>query len=346
MFRKKEYAILLVIAAALIAYLSIQKKDKTHYQLPETAQLEAGKITRIDITSSDGKKTLTRKDDGWYLDPEGYLVDSDKAADMLKVIGELSITDLISSSANYARYELDDARKITVSAWEGAAAVRAFDIGKASPTFQHTYLRLGDDKNVYQARGHFRLKFDQSADELRDKKVLAFNAGEIQSIHLAIEGESLQLNKEADPAPAKSESPEETPKQAEQDQQKVLWRSDKGIEVDQNTVKTLLADLSGLECAEFINDGMPDGPENPTLQITVNGQKEHRLSVFAPREGDTTNIPARSSFKDTPFFLTEWKAKSLRQAAEKLMGKTEKPSAQESQETDAAGTGPEGSPQS
>ena len=329
MFRKKEYVILVVIAAALIAYLSLHQKDKTHYQLPEAAHLETGKITRIDLTTPTGKKSLKRKDDRWYIEPEGYLIDEEKITDMLEVIGKLTITDLVSSSANYARYELDEAQKISVSAWEGSTAVRTLDIGKAAPTFQHTYLRFDDDENVYQARGHFRLKFDQSAEELRDKTVLTFNADDIQSIDLAMEGASLGLKKDISPPPAAAETAKETPPQANQDQEKTLWHSDAGIDVDQNTVKTLLSDLSALECTQFINDGEPDGPPPPTLQITLTGKEKHTLAVFAPEEGDADKVPARSSFKDTPFFLSEWKATSIKEAAAKLMGKEEKPPEQE-----------------
>jgi hypothetical protein len=332
MFRKKEYAILMVIAAALIAYLSLHQKDKTHYQLPEAPPLETGEITRIDIASPSGKKSLKRKDDRWYVEPEGYLVDNEKATDMLEVIGKLTITDLVSSSANYTRYELDEAQKISVSAWEGSTAVRTLEIGKAAPTFQHTYLRFGDDENVYQARGHFRLKFDQSAEELRDKRVLTFNADDIQSIDLAMEGASLGLTKDTQRPPAAAETAKETPTQANQDQEKALWRSDTGIDIDQNTVKTLLSDLSALECTQFINDGGPDGLTPPTLQITLTGKEEHTLAMFTPEEDDTAKVPARSSLKDTPFFLSEWKATSIKEAAEKLMGKEETPSGQETNE--------------
>ena len=47
---KKEYIILGIVIAALAAYLGFQKTDRTHYELPVIAQLEAADITEVTIT--------------------------------------------------------------------------------------------------------------------------------------------------------------------------------------------------------------------------------------------------------------------------------------------------------
>ena len=46
---KKEYLVLVVIIAALAAYLFMDKKDKTHYTLPELAVIKKNVITKIDL---------------------------------------------------------------------------------------------------------------------------------------------------------------------------------------------------------------------------------------------------------------------------------------------------------
>ena len=44
---KKEYIVLVAIIVALSTYLIVHKRDKTHYQLPELADIDAQSLTRI-----------------------------------------------------------------------------------------------------------------------------------------------------------------------------------------------------------------------------------------------------------------------------------------------------------
>jgi hypothetical protein len=70
------------------------------------------------------------------------------AQEMLDTLGGLTLTALVSESKNYALYELDDAQKANVKAWQGDQLKRDVDVGKAAPSFRHTFVRLaGDDRD-------------------------------------------------------------------------------------------------------------------------------------------------------------------------------------------------------
>ena len=47
---KKEYLILILIIAALLAYLFMRSADRTFYELPPIASLEQNQITKIEKT--------------------------------------------------------------------------------------------------------------------------------------------------------------------------------------------------------------------------------------------------------------------------------------------------------
>jgi hypothetical protein len=182
---KKEYLILILIIAALLAYLFMRSADRTFYELPPIASLEQNQITKIEISKGGDSIALNKKDNKWYLEPQGYIADTKKVTDMLNVFGAFTLTTLVSESKDYGRYELTDEKGITVKAWQQEALKRNFDIGKPASSFRHTFVRLDGDSRVFHARGNFRSTFDLTADNLRDKNVLSFKPADIREIQIA-----------------------------------------------------------------------------------------------------------------------------------------------------------------
>ena len=66
--------------------------------------------------------------------------------------------------------------------WIGKDLSRSFDMGKTAPTYQHTFIKLPDNPNVYHARGNFRNSFDLTIDDMRDKTALSFDPSIIWKI--------------------------------------------------------------------------------------------------------------------------------------------------------------------
>ena len=44
-----------------------------------------------------------------------------------------------------------------------------FTIGKQAPSFNHTFVMTGSDKNIYHAKGSFRADFNKTVDEFKEK---------------------------------------------------------------------------------------------------------------------------------------------------------------------------------
>ena len=124
---KREYIILIAVIVALLLYLFLRKSERIRYQLPELPNVAGPEISKIEIAKLNTSIILSKKDKRWYITPQGYPADNDKVKDMLAIIGELTLTDLVSESKNYNRYDLSSDKKITVSAWaEGDRLRREF----------------------------------------------------------------------------------------------------------------------------------------------------------------------------------------------------------------------------
>ena len=315
---KKEYFILAGVMVALILYLVLHRSNRTHYKLPDITKVSGKKISKLEVGKADKTLVLNKKDNTWYIDPKGYPADSDKVKNMLDVIEKLTLTALVSESKNYVRYDLTGDKKITVKAWHGKTLSREFDIGKAANTYQHTFVRLATDSNVYHARGDFRRKFDQTVDTLRNKTVLSYTHKDIREITLSHEKKSITLtqkqvseqeDKKKDTQNTTSEKPETT----------IVWQDAEGKTVDKEWVNRLLSFLNPLECETYINDAKKDDLKDPIFSLTLKGDKEYWLSVFDKKDNDTKTYPAISSENDYPFLLSESQVESIKSKIEDIM---------------------------
>ena len=324
---KKEYLVLLLIIVALSVYLAVRTEDQTNFELPRPAEVDAQKIDRIVLSKGSQTIELTRQDDQWRIAPKDYPADNVKVKNMVKAAADLTITDLISESGNYDRYNLTDDKKIKVQAFAGKENVRNFDVGGESQTYQHTFIRLGDDPKVYQARGRLDQSFNQTVDGLRDLTVLSFQKSDMTGVTIEKGAQSLVLSLKEIPveekAPAEEKEKQETPKEEKSASAKSepQWQDPAGQAVDQPAVERLLSDFSTFKCTQYMADDAAQALQNPLWTLTFQGAKgPHSLSVFDKQDAEATEFPARSSDSPYAFKIAKSKVESIEKQMEKLLG--------------------------
>lgn len=321
---KKEYIILGAVIVALSAYLVFRNPDRTHYELPTIPEMAKADISKIEISKADRDIVLKKKDDKWYIAPEGYLVDTHEVGGMLDSMEALTVTALVSESESYARYDLDDDKKITVKAWQGDALKRNFDIGKTASSFQHTFVRLSGDDRVYHGRGNFRNQFDQTVGSLRDKTVLSFDDKEIQEIHITKGKEIIALKRTEVPVDVTAAEKDAEAAPSPEAGAKMIWQTADGKEGDEAKIDRLLNTLSNLRCEKYIDDKKKEDFTDPVCTARLKGTEEYILSIFAKKDKDANNYPAISSENDYPFLLPKWQADSLMKKPDDMLKKPDK----------------------
>ena len=298
---RNEYLILGVIIAALAVYLYQRSSDRALYTLPKLPALAASDITRIQVTRPGETVVLVRQDGRWVIDSRGWPVDPKTAQEMLDALTGLTLTALVAESKNYSLYELDGEHRVNVKAWQGDQLRRDIDIGKAAPSFRHTFVRIAGDDRVFHAQDNISFRFRAALDDLRDKTVLAFNREDIQEIQIAQGQATAALTRtptKAEPSPAGQPAP-------------VAWQGANGQTASSAAVQALLAELSSLRCDQFIDDRDKAGLGAPIYSIVLKGPKEYTLTLFAPGEKDAPRHPAVSSGSDSPFLLSEDQTKRI-----------------------------------
>jgi hypothetical protein len=318
---KKEYIMLAVIILALSVYLILRNPDRTHYDLPKIPEVAGKNISKIEISRSDASISLNRKDNTWRIAPKGYPANCSKVENMLDIIEQLILTALVSESKNYSRYDLDDKKKITVKAWAGDKLRREFEVGKAATSYRHTFVKLADDHRVYHARGNFRSKFDQTADNLQDKAVLSFEKTEIQKIRMAKGKQEMVLTQTqvgSKISPAKEADAESPPSEKKEE---TVWQTSDGKKADDAKLNQLLASLSSLRCEKYIDECKKEDFTNPIFTIELKGTEEYSLSIFSKTDKHAKGYPAVSSANDYPFLLSNSKADNLMKRPDELLKK-------------------------
>jgi hypothetical protein len=329
---KKEYIFLGIAIVLLAAYLVFHDSNRSRYTLPQTPKLDEKEISRIDIKTGSETITLTRKAADWFVGEKNFPADPVKITPMLAAIAELRLTALVSEAKAYERYDLTEGKKISVTAFAGDKEVRRFDIGKAANTYQHTFVMLPDDSNVYHALKNFRRTFEEKTDTLRNMKVMAVMPENIKEIQMVSAGKTATLTRNEVPAPVAEEKPgedkmaepghkaddaktEKTPPAAKT---LTVWQNAAGEKVDNETVKRLLAKFTSLTCESYINDRKKEELTDPGQTVTLVSDKPYTLSVFKKMESDN-GYPAVSSENDYPFMLQASLFEEIKKEMEALM---------------------------
>ncbi len=309
---KKEYIVLFILIAALAGYLYLQRTDRVNYEIPQIVAVDAGAITGIQIASRDGKVSLSKKDGSWYIEPMGYPADIAKVGRMLEPITNFTLTDLVSESGSFERYSLGEADRITVKAYAGTELRRSFDLGKAAPTQQHTFVTLPDDNRVFHAMGSFRRDFELAAADLRDMQVLSFPKDEITGVRISAQGkETILTRTEVEPAGEEGESVDKD----DASPRRIVWKDAAGVEADKPEVDALLSGLSDLDCEGYLEDLTREQAGDPELTITLTGARDYTLSLHSARDAKT---PATSSANDYVFVLPGYRQENIAKSVEKL----------------------------
>ena len=305
-----SYGLLGCAVLALALYLGLRGRDRMQYQLPGLAEIDTAEIDSLELVTPDTVLTIHKEDGGWLLQPEGYKADPESIDAMMRMIGELEVTDLVSTSENFGLYDLDPEARIQIVASLAERVLRRFYIGKRSPTYNHTYVTLDGDTRVFQARGDFRRDFSKTKEELRELLVMAFDKQLAMEITARTPNEVIALTKTAVSVDSETQETEQKSQTAEdsgteentQAEETLVWTTATGTQWDPEQIDDLLQRMSHLECMKYLPDST--GLGEPILVVEVTADKLYTLSIYAYQE--EAGHPARSSESGYAFYLSAW----------------------------------------
>jgi hypothetical protein len=167
---KKEYLILIAIIIFASSYLLLHKENQNNYILPKIEKIDTSKITGIIIKREQETIKFIKKGDNWVLTDKEIPADKVSVQDMFDIFTTFQLTALVSEKNDLQRYELDENKGVHVKLLQNSNTVFELTIGKPAPSFNHTFVMIANDKNIYHASGSFRGDFNKPMDDFKKKE--------------------------------------------------------------------------------------------------------------------------------------------------------------------------------
>ncbi len=324
MKKKKGNLEILVIGVVIVLsviYILFRQTDKVHYKIPELKNIEINSISKISLTKGKRVVLLENRKGGWVVGEDAYSADDSLVQKILNSVATIKLTTLVSKAGNYYKYELDDPRKINVKVFIKKDIVREFDVGKVASTYDHTNIRLKDEKNVYHARGSLKNVLDKTLDELRDKKVFSFDKESVSEFVFSMDGKDHLVNKFV--SAVKTNGSEEK-KDGAEPKVETEWVYNKN-KVEASKIGNTLNILSDLKCDQFVYSEIELKGSELLFSIKLKGATDNEIKIFhkkADKEDDKYIVEtSQSKYK---FYLKKYRVDNFLNPLKEIFGIKEK----------------------
>ncbi len=201
----------LLIAAVLLAALSgAVWWSKLHPEAAQSTDTNASgntsvkmvdipdaQIQSITLKKKDGSLVaLARKGGKWAItQPQPYPTDQDAVTSLASAFSPVTADNVVEDkTTDFAKYGLTTPSLI-VDVQNKNGKTNEIQFGDDVPAGSLVYARLGTDPKVYAVSSSVKTSFDKSANDLRDKRLLAFDTNTLSRIELASAKSDVEFGK-------------------------------------------------------------------------------------------------------------------------------------------------------
>jgi hypothetical protein len=260
----RSTGILLAVAIALGAAIWLSNRreaetlEATEHAKRLFGELEAAQVEWIELTASDGRDArLERRAGAWWVaEPVEFPADATAADAMATALATMASEAVFDEPQPLAVYGLgDDARVVRFGADGEEHELR---VGKKTPVGANSYAATtaADGSPVYTVATFKTSSFDKPLDDLRERRPLRFERGDVTRIDVEWTGGGAVV-----------------------EQRDGAWKLVAPIEgdADENTIETLLSDLVFLRAAGFVDEPPPAdevGLDAPEYRVVLTGKAD------------------------------------------------------------------------
>jgi uncharacterized protein DUF4340 len=243
------------------------KPEEKLFALPTSA------IQSVTLSPKDGEAvTATKAGGAWSISaPKSLPADSTAVTSLLDSLTSASISEVIDQSPkNLKDYGLDPPAEVIKVSTDAKPAEFELKIGDETPTSAGLYAQAGTSPRVVTLASYLKTSLEKSLFDLRDKRAVTFETGQISKIEAESKGHHLTLEK----------NPEG------------VWDLvlPPAARADKYAVENLVDRLHGLQMQSVVADEKKEaakyGLNSPTLKIRLTGPKGSETLVVGKKDGD------------------------------------------------------------
>ncbi|MCP4130745.1 MAG: DUF4340 domain-containing protein [bacterium] len=308
----KKLGISIGIIVLLTGYIFF--KNMKGGNLPDLSPWE-GSAGEIRIEKDGTSMVLTNEKEKWFVSEKKYPAGKTAVEAIESRIKNLKLDSLISKRKEYNTYELTPEKATVVTVKKDGKLLRKLMVGKTSSTNKHTYVRIDNRPEVYQAVGTFDRDFDKAVGELRDTEIFTIAKEAITALDIKYKGKLFSFSKTA------AEKKEEK-KESKADSSAIGTPAEKGsgleeVKTSEKTEKWVckgyeLVSLSNSKLSPLLSSfspvkaaGYPEMEKkdlkNPLTEITVKAY-DRDVTLFIYKQNADKDYIAVSS--ESPYVFT------------------------------------------
>lgn len=297
----KSFIILLSIIIILLIIISFNKLIQDFgSNIPKVKEIK--NIDKIEVFKNNKPDMIfILSNNKWWFLPEEYPAEPSNIEKIINDIKKIKLTDLISRSGYYEKYDLDDLNKIIVKVYYSNKIIRELNIGKPGPTYQHTYITIDNNKNVYYAKGNYRDIFSKDRDAYCSKVLVKIPKEEISEIIISEKGKEYKMVKSMRTEISSNTNVPSKTITEWYDENKNIW--------DNNIVTKILDRISPLNASKIFNGKKKDFVDNVRSFKIKSPSGETEFTIYGFTQ-DTNYIVGISGI-DSLYLLPEQAAKDL-----------------------------------
>ncbi|MYF98219.1 DUF4340 domain-containing protein [Candidatus Poribacteria bacterium] len=282
-FRKSEYQ--KKIEAATVLFPNFNKEQ----------------VTKIEIIATGQTSTLMKQNGTWVVaSMDNYPADTESIDELFTKVAEFDNANLVSDNPkNQTEFQVDNTGIETKLLGENDKVIAHLFVGKNTPGFLSSYVRVADSNNVYTAQGYLQGVFDKSTRTWKDRTIFNFNKGIVTQINITSPDETVELRLDAE--------------------NKWQMLQPVSAAVNQNEVDNLLNAFSQLETDDFAEEKelTEYGLDAPTSSITAILNDGTTATLHVGRE-EGGKLYVKSEDKEQVFMLFKSNVDNLIKKSDKL----------------------------
>jgi hypothetical protein len=285
-----------------------EQRQKQEESKKKAFQVEDKDITQITITYPDRTLSAARKGDKqWDMtSPAGIEADSDEWQSLASNITRIEREDTVAQNAqDLAPFGLKDpAVKVSAKTKDGKTLEILFGADNPKKTF--TYAKFPNNNDVFLTASNWEKTFTKNVSDLRNKKVLEFEADDIDNVKVVEGSKELEAQKSGE-----------------------SWQLKKPLDTkgDDGDISTFISSIRFARAAGFPDppvDAKTAGLDQPPIKITLHdGKAKTDRVLLIGKTSQPDKYYVRDAARDTIFILDkdipekakrplfEWRDKTL-----------------------------------
>jgi hypothetical protein len=290
MYKKKtirKLAVFFVILLALVVAVLLmdQKKGKSTFRT-DLFETDTADVTAIIIRTRadrDNPVILEKKKSGWQLKSGDRQFNAEPAMvqEMLRTLNDLkAIRVAATDKAKWKEFEVDDSSAVKITVKKDKKLLSTLYMGKfsyqmpknANPYDYYnqqpkisTYVKVGDEKQVYVAEGFLSMIFNRSFNDYRNQSIIRSNSNDWTRLTFSYPADSsFVMVKE-----------------------KGFWAMD-GMPVDSVKAAEYFKSIASASCEKFVDDQKPLSAK-PEFTLKIEGYNGLKPIVISAYAADSTH---------------------------------------------------------